>query len=58
MNPPGSTDPFASIDEPRTFIKPNPGGRASASRAGSGSLALHVAGEFPGLELELWAIRQ
>jgi len=24
----------------------------------SGSLALHVAGEFPGLELELWAIRQ
>lgn len=23
----------------------------------SGSLALHVAGEFPGLELELWAIR-
>ncbi len=24
----------------------------------SGSLALHVAGEFPSLELELWAIRQ
>jgi type VI secretion system protein ImpJ len=24
----------------------------------NGSLALHVAGEFPGLELELWAIRQ
>ena len=24
----------------------------------SGSLALHVGGEFPGLELELWAIRQ
>lgn len=24
----------------------------------SGSLALHVAGEFPALELELWAIRQ
>ncbi len=24
----------------------------------SGNLALHVAGEFPGLELELWAIRQ
>ena len=24
----------------------------------TGSLALHVAGEFPGLELELWAIRQ
>ena len=24
----------------------------------SGSLALHVAGDFPGLELELWAIRQ
>jgi type VI secretion system protein ImpJ len=24
----------------------------------SGSMALHVAGDFPGLELELWAIRQ
>jgi type VI secretion system protein ImpJ len=24
----------------------------------TGNLALHVAGEFPGLELELWAIRQ
>jgi type VI secretion system protein ImpJ len=24
----------------------------------SGSLALHVAGDFPALELELWAIRQ
>lgn len=24
----------------------------------SGSLALHVAGDFPGIELELWAIRQ
>ncbi len=24
----------------------------------NGSLALHVAGDFPGLELELWAIRQ
>jgi type VI secretion system protein ImpJ len=24
----------------------------------SGSLVLHVAGDFPGLELELWAIRQ
>lgn len=24
----------------------------------SGSLALHVAGDYPGLELELWAIRQ
>lgn len=24
----------------------------------AGSLALHVAGEFPGLELELWAVRQ
>mgnify|MGYP003431245233 CR=1 FL=1 len=23
-----------------------------------GSMALHVAGDFPGLELELWAIRQ
>ena len=23
-----------------------------------GSLALHVAGDFPGIELELWAIRQ
>jgi type VI secretion system protein ImpJ len=23
----------------------------------SGGLALHVAGEFPGLEMELWAIR-
>jgi type VI secretion system protein ImpJ len=24
----------------------------------SGNLALHIAGDFPGLELELWAIRQ
>ena len=24
----------------------------------SGSLAMHVAGDFPGLELELWAVRQ
>jgi type VI secretion system protein ImpJ len=24
----------------------------------TGNLALHVAGDFPGLELELWAIRQ
>jgi predicted component of type VI protein secretion system len=24
----------------------------------SAGIALHVAGEFPGLELELWAIRQ
>ncbi len=24
----------------------------------SGNLAMHIAGEFPGLELELWAIRQ
>ena len=24
----------------------------------SGNLALHVAGDFPGLELELWAVRQ
>ena len=24
----------------------------------SGSLAMHIAGDFPGLELELWAIRQ
>jgi type VI secretion system protein ImpJ len=23
----------------------------------SGGLAMHIAGEFPGLELELWAIR-
>jgi type VI secretion system protein ImpJ len=26
--------------------------------ATSAGIALHVAGEFPGLELELWAIRQ
>jgi type VI secretion system protein ImpJ len=24
---------------------------------GAGGVALHVAGEFPGLQLELWAIR-
>ena len=24
----------------------------------SGNLALHVAGDFPGLELELWAVRE
>ncbi len=26
-------DPFAQFDEPRTFIRPNPGGRVAASRA-------------------------
>ena len=26
MDPPGINDPFAQLDEPRTFIKPNPGG--------------------------------
>ena len=33
MEPSGITDPFAQLDEQRTFIKPNPGGRASALRA-------------------------
>ncbi len=33
MEPPGITDPFAQFDEARTFIKPNPGGRAAAARA-------------------------
>ena len=28
MDPSGITDPFAQFDEPRTFIKPNPGGRS------------------------------
>ena len=27
MNPSDIPDPFAQVDEPRTFIKPNPGGR-------------------------------
>ena len=26
-------------------------------QSGSGGLALHVGGEFPGLEMELWAIK-
>ena len=33
MEPSGITDPFAQLDEQRTFIKPNPGGRASPLRA-------------------------
>ena len=33
MEPSGITDPFAQFDEPRTFIKPNPGGRANVQRA-------------------------
>ena len=33
MEPSGITDPFAQLDEQRTFIKPNPGGRAGALRA-------------------------
>jgi type VI secretion system protein ImpK len=32
MDPPGITDPFAQFDEQRTFIKPNPGGRAGSQR--------------------------
>ena len=32
MDPSGTSDPFAQIDE-RTFIKPNPGGRTSPQRA-------------------------
>lgn len=33
MDPSGITDPFAQFDEPRTFIKPNPGGRTGPQRA-------------------------
>ena len=33
MEPSGITDPFAQFDEPRTFVKPNPGGRAGMHRA-------------------------
>jgi len=32
MDPHSTDDPFASFDEARTFIKPNPGGRASIAR--------------------------
>jgi type VI secretion system protein ImpK len=32
MDPSGVNDPFAQFDEPRTFIKPNPGGRGAAPR--------------------------
>ncbi len=32
MDPSGITDPFAQLDEPRTFIKPNPGGRTGPQR--------------------------
>ena len=34
MNSPGISDPFAQLDEPRTFIKPNPGGRPVLARTG------------------------
>ena len=33
MDSPGITDPFAQLDEPRTFIKPNPGGQTGPRRA-------------------------
>lgn len=33
MDSPGITDPFAQLDEPRTFVKPNPGDRIAARRA-------------------------
>jgi len=33
MDSPGITDPFAQLDEPRTFIKPNPGGQTAPRRA-------------------------
>jgi type VI secretion system protein ImpK len=32
MDSPGITDPFAQLDEPRTFIKPNPGGQTGPRR--------------------------
>ena len=32
MDTPGISDPFAQLEESRTFIKPNPGGRPGASR--------------------------
>jgi type VI secretion system protein ImpK len=32
MEPSGINDPFAQLDEPRTFVKPNPGGRSGAQR--------------------------
>ena len=32
MDPPGINDPFAQLDEPRTFIKPNPGGGRGGPR--------------------------
>jgi type VI secretion system protein ImpK len=32
MDSPGITDPFAQLDEPRTFIKPNPGGQTAPRR--------------------------
>ncbi len=32
MDSPGITDPFAQFDEPRTFIKPNPGGQTAPRR--------------------------
>ena len=32
MDSPGLTDPFAQLDEPRTFIKPNPGGQTGPRR--------------------------
>ena len=33
MDSPGITDPFAQLDEPRTFVKPNPGGQAGPRRS-------------------------
>ena len=33
MDSPGITDPFAQLDEPRTFVKPNPGGQTGPRRS-------------------------
>ena len=33
MNTSGINDPFAQLDEPRTFIKPNPGGQTGVRRS-------------------------
>jgi type VI secretion system protein ImpK len=45
MEPPAYSDPFAGFDDQRTFIKPNPGGRAGLAHA---ALEPPASTELPG----------
>ncbi|HEV7914877.1 MAG TPA: DotU family type VI secretion system protein [Albitalea sp.] len=44
MDPSAINDPFASLDDQRTFIKPNPGGRSALARAAGEATGTDVGG--------------